>query len=288
MRSKAICFRRLAIAAFAASAYLSAADPIFLRRQVADVAPQPDDLTANAKAVQYQPLFGAGDKDAAQVRSVARYGILTVPPGSATAIVSYPAEEQIYFVMEGAGTLFYGQRKAAVKKDDFMYLPPGVAHGLASAGAPLKAVVMGYRIPAGTKFEPPAEPMLANADEVPLQVLSGHGPTTQFRLLMGLTSSNRDRLAAASVMDSLFIMDFAPGGTNIPHRHRAEEEIYLLLRGAGDMVAGLDAAGNPARHPVTEGAAFLFKPGTEVGYFSHAAEGQPHDLILAARSRMPN
>jgi uncharacterized cupin superfamily protein len=106
--------------------------------------------------------------------------------------------------------------------------------------------------------------------------------------MMGTTSSQRDKLAAAYLMNSLFIMDFAPGGTNIPHNHSAEEEIYLLLRGSGDMVAGLDANGKEVRHPVTEGAAFFFKPGTQVGYYSHAKEGQPHDLMLAVRSRVPN
>ena len=50
------------------------------------------------------------------------------------------------------------------------------------------------------------------------------------------------------------------------------------------MVAGLDANGKEVRHPVTEGAAFFFKPRTQVGYYSNAKEGQPHDLILAARS----
>ena len=129
--------------------------------------------------------------------------------------------------------------------------------------------------------------MLANADDVPLQVLGQHGPTTQFKLLMGLTSSKRDKLAAAYVMDSLFLMDFAPGGTNIPHNHPAEEEIYLLLRGSGDMVAGRDAEGKDVRHPVTQGAAFLLKPGTQVGYYSNATEGAAHDLILAVRSNLP-
>jgi mannose-6-phosphate isomerase-like protein (cupin superfamily) len=143
---------------------------------------------------------------------------------------------------------------------------------------------MGYRIPAGVKVAAPDHPMLANGDDVQLQVLGQHGPTTQFKLLMGLTSSKRDKLAAASVMNSLFIMDFAPGGTNIPHNHPAEEEIYLILRGSGEIVAGRDAEGKDIRHPAVEGEAFFFKPGTQVGYYSHAREGQPHDLILAARS----
>jgi mannose-6-phosphate isomerase-like protein (cupin superfamily) len=280
--------KRLAIL-LAVSGCLFAADPIFLRRQVSDVKPQPDDLTAvNAKAASYKPLFGIGDPDVAQLKGVARYGELTVGPGGTSAIVSYPGEEQMYFVEEGSGTLLYGGEKAPVRKNDFMYLPVGVGHGVAnSSNAPVRLIVMGYKIPDGMKVQPTPKLMLANADDVQLQILGGHGPTSQFKLLMGLTSSERDKLAAAYVMDSLFIMDFAPGGTNIPHNHPAEEEIYLLLRGSGDMVAGLDANGKEVRHPVTEGTAFFFKPRTQVGYYSNAKEGQPHDLMLAVRSRLP-
>jgi mannose-6-phosphate isomerase-like protein (cupin superfamily) len=222
-----------------------------------------------------------------QLKGVARYGELTVGPGGTSALVSYPAEEQMYFVEEGSGTLLYGDEKAPVQKNDFLYLPIGVRHGIAnSSNAPIKLIVMGYKIPADMKVQPTPKLMLANAADVGLQILGQHGPTCQFKLLMGPPSSQRDRLAAAYVMDSLFIMDFAPGGTNIPHNHPGEEEIYLLLRGSGDMVAGLDADGKEMRHPVTEGAAFLFKPGTQVGYYSNAKEGQPHDLMLAVRSRV--
>jgi mannose-6-phosphate isomerase-like protein (cupin superfamily) len=273
---------------FATSTCLFAVDPIFLRRQVSDVRPQPDDLTANAKQASYKPLFGIGDKDADQLQAVVRYGELTVAPGGTSAIVSYPAEEQMYFIEDGRGTLLYGEEKVPVKKNDFLYLPVGVRHGMAnSSDAPVKVMVMGYKIPAGVKAEPTPKLMLANADDVSLQVLGSHGPTTQFKLLMGLTSSTRDKLSSAYVMDSLFIMDFAPGGTNIPHNHRTEEEIYLLLRGSGDMVAGLDADHKEVRHAVTAGATFFIKPGTQIGYYSHAKEGQEHDLILAVRSQLP-
>ena len=90
----------------------------------------------------------------------------------------------------------------------------------------------------------------------------------------------------ASQMVSLFIMDFSPTGTNIPHHHESEEEIYYVLRGHGDMVAGGGADGNEGRYPAREGDAFFLRLNTTVGFYSGSTGGD-HDLILAVRSRFP-
>lgn len=259
--------------------------PAFLKRTVAAVREQADDLTA-AK-VHYRPLLGRGDADAPAVRGIARYGEVTVEPGGTTKIVSYDREEQGWFVVEGAGKLLYGAEQAPLKRNDFVYLPVGVKHGVTNTSTtPLRVLVMGYAIPAGRQVPPTARLQLASADDVPLQILGQHGPTTQFKLLLGPTSSQRDKLAAAQQITSLFIMDFAPGGTNIPHKHPAEEEIYYVLRGRGDMVAG-GTAEKPIRHPCQAGDVFYFPPNTLVGYYSAAQAGQPHDLIVAIRSSLP-
>jgi mannose-6-phosphate isomerase-like protein (cupin superfamily) len=203
-------------------------------------------------------------------------------------VVSYPAEEQIYFILDGNGTLLYEDQKVPVKKNDFMYLPVGVKHGMANRSSrPVRLLVMGFKIPAGTNVAPTAKLMLANADDVQLVPVQGHGPTSLFKLLMGTTESTRDKLAAASQMVSLFIMDFAPGGTNIPHHHEREEEIYYVLRGHGDMVAGGGADGNERRYPAKEGDAYFIRLNTTVGFYSGSKAGEDHDLILAVRSSFP-
>lgn len=278
---------RFAIAGIVAG-LLSAADPTFLRRSVDDIQPAPDDLTTNATGASYKPIFGIGDPQAKNLRGIARYGHLTVDPNGASALVQYPAEEQLYFILEGNGTLLYDNDKVPVKKFDFMYLPPGVRHGMAnSSAAPLRLLVMGYKIPKGVETARPAKAMIANADDVKLQILGGHGPTAQFKLLMGTTDSTRDKLSAASQMVSLFIMDFAPGGTNIPHHHETEEEVYFVLRGRGDMVAGGGADGNEGRYPAKAGDAYFFRLNTTVGFYSGAKPGDEHDLVLAVRSKFP-
>lgn len=271
----------------AAASIAPAADPTFIHRYLPDVAPAADDLTVSAGGATYRPAFGIGDPQARQLKGIARYGELTVAPGGASAIVSYPAEEQIYFILDGSGSLIYGDQEAPVKKGDYTYLPIGVRHGIANpSDRPVRLLVIGFRIPRGTNVAPTPKLMLANADDVPLVPVAGHGPTALFRLLMGTTESKRDRLAAASQMVSLFIMDFAPGGTNIPHHHEMEEEIYYILRGHGDMVAGGGADGNEGRHPARAGDAFFIRLNATVGFYSGSTSGD-HDQVLAVRSRFP-
>jgi mannose-6-phosphate isomerase-like protein (cupin superfamily) len=280
--------RKAAVLALLAASSVWGADPTFLRRSVAGTEARPDDLTANAKAASYKPIFGVGDAQANQLKGIARYGELTVGPEGTSAVVSYPAEEQIYYILDGNGTLLYEDQKVPVKKNDFMYLPVGVKHGMANPSSqPVRLLVMGFKIPRGVSVAPTAKLMLANADDVQLVPVQGHGPTSLFKLLMGTTESTRDKLAAASQMVSLFIMDFAPGGTNIPHHHDMEEEIYYVLRGHGDMVAGGGADGNEGRYPAQEGDAYFIRLNATVGFYSGSKAGDDHDLILAVRSSFP-
>ena len=65
--------------------HLEGTDPTFLRHSVAGIDPRPDDLTSDAAGVSYQPIFGAGDPQANQLKSVARYGLLTAAPGGSSA-----------------------------------------------------------------------------------------------------------------------------------------------------------------------------------------------------------
>src|SRR3954464_10355474 len=148
-------------------AVLCAADPTFLRRSVPAIQPRADDLTAGATGAVYRPIFGAGDPDARQLKGIARYGELTVEPHGSSALVSYPAEEQIYFVLSGEGALQYGGEKAPLKQHDFMYLPVGVKHGVVNPSpTPLRLLVMGFKIPRGVQVAPTPRLMLANSDDV--------------------------------------------------------------------------------------------------------------------------
>jgi mannose-6-phosphate isomerase-like protein (cupin superfamily) len=280
--------RLLGAALVCAALTALSADPTFLKRSIETTSPQPDDLTQGGKGASYRPLLGAGDKDARHLRSIARYGELTVASGGSSALVRYPAEEQIYYILAGSGEVACDDARVQVKENDFLYLPPASLHGVINRSeTPLRVLVMGFRIPKQATVMPSTKLMIANAGDVPLQVLPGHGPTTKFKLLMGTTQSKRDRLAAASQMVSLFLMDFAPGGTNIPHHHETEEEIYFILRGSGEMVAGGGIDGNEGRHPTKQGDVWFLRLNTTVGFYSGAQPGSEHDQVLAVRSSFP-
>ena len=258
--------------------------PTWLHRKVADAPEKPTDIST--PSCHYKAIFGAGDSETRIVRSVARFGEVTIDPKGHCKDVSYPREEQIYYVLAGSGTLTYRGQKASIKKDDFMYLPPQVRHSMANPSSlPLRFVVMGFNIPRNTSIPaPPSQLQIANTNDVKLQAVSGHPESTQYRLLLGGKHGTRDKLDCGIVVTSLFVMEFAPGGTNFPHHHDTAEEIYLVLDGHGDMVAGGGNNGVEGLHPSSAGDAYFFRLNSTVGFYNR---GKTKAHILAVRSWYP-
>jgi len=256
-------------------------DRTFLRRHIPDVPYAATDVTT--ETCRYKPLFGAGDVDAGVPRGVTRFGVIVVDPQGACKDVGYPAEEQVYIILEGGGKLRYGDGSAQVKKSDFMYLPAGVTHGMSNPGnSVLRLIVAGFRVAEGV--QPPAKLQIANMDDVPTETVDGHPDTVRYRLLMGDTRSTRDRIAAGHLLVSLFLMEFQPGGDNAPHHHDNQEEIYVLLDGHGDMVAGSGMDGIEGRFPAKPGDAYFFRLNCTVGFYNGS---QGPSRILAVRSTYP-
>ena len=81
-------------------------DPTFLYRDTSAVKASNSDLTT--AGCHYKPLFGQGDSDTSVVVGVARYGEAILDPRGACATVQYPNEDQVYVVLDGNGTVNYG------------------------------------------------------------------------------------------------------------------------------------------------------------------------------------
>ncbi len=257
--------------------------PTWLHRHIPNIPVKVMDIST--ASCRYQPIFGDGDSEARVARSVARVGQVTIDPHGDCKEVTYPHEEQIYYILSGNGTLSYGAEKSPVKQDDFMYLPPGIPHGLAdNSGAPLRFVVMGFRIPPGTPIVVPPKLQIANSNDVKWQFDEGHPKSTQYRLLLGNREGHNDKLDCGTVVTSLFLMRFVPGGTNFPHHHDLAEELYIILHGHGNEAAGGGENGVVGLHPAGPGDAYFYRMNATVGFYN---TGKTNAYILAVRSWYP-
>ncbi|MES2221491.1 MAG: cupin domain-containing protein [Acidobacteriota bacterium] len=258
-------------------------DPTYLYRNVSTAPEKPSDITT--ATCHYKPLFGQGDPDTSVIVGVARYGEAVIDPHGACATVQYPLEDQVYVVLEGSGSAKYGDEEVSLKREDYLYIPSTVPHALMNtSGVPLTVVVMGFHIKGFEKAPIPARPLKANIEDVPPTFVNGHPESSRFRLLMGDVESKRDRIAAGRVLTSLFLMEIDAGGTNFPHHHQREEEIYLILSGHGVIVAGGGMDGIAGRHPAKAGDAYFFRLNATVGYYSASGVAS---RLLCVRSWYP-
>jgi mannose-6-phosphate isomerase-like protein (cupin superfamily) len=282
--------RALLLLSLLISANLSAqertVDPTWLHRYVPSMSETKTDLSS--ATCRSKAIFGAGDKDSRTLQSVSRFSEVTVDAHGDCASVLYDHEEEIYFVLQGSGTLRYGTETHPLRANDFTYLAPGIKHGFANnSGQSLRVLVMGFKIPShaapGTSSQ---APRVINLDDVKEETVQGHPTSVLYKLLVGPRDGKRDAIDEASVVTSFFLMSFAPGGTNFPHHHEAAEEIYVVIDGEGEMVAGSGTNGIEGRFPAKAGDAYYFRPNCTVGFYNQSKPGGGAH-ILAVRSLIP-
>jgi mannose-6-phosphate isomerase-like protein (cupin superfamily) len=236
----------------------------------------------------YKGIFGEGDTQGKLLRSVSRFGEATVDAKGSCGESLYAREEVLYFVIEGQGVLHDGTQTFALKANDFTYLPPGVKHWVENGSEqPLRVLVMGFRIPASKSISVPPSPVkVVNLQDVKEETVEGHPDSVLYKLMVGPRMGKRDAIDAAYVVTSLFWMDFARGGTNFPHHHETAEEIYLVLDGQGEMVAGSGTDGVEGRYAAKAGDAYYFRSNCTVGFYNENKSGAKAH-ILAVRSKIP-
>ncbi|HEY1575641.1 MAG TPA: cupin domain-containing protein [Terracidiphilus sp.] len=172
-------------------------DPTFLYRDTSAVGEKKSDITT--KTCHYRALFGQGDSDTSVVVGIARYGEAVIDPNGICSSVQYPDEDEVYVVLEGTGSVKYGDAIVSLKKEDYLYIPSTIAHTLSNKSElPLTVIIMGFRTKGFEKIPPPPHPLKANIEDVPTTTVSGHPDSTRYRLLMGDIDSKRDRIAAGA------------------------------------------------------------------------------------------
>ena len=78
------------------------------------------------------------------------FGLAEFPGGTLAAAHVHAAEEEIIYILEGAGVILAGDQEVALQPGVAVYIPPGLTHQIRAGGdTPLKLV---------TLFSPPVTP----------------------------------------------------------------------------------------------------------------------------------
>jgi len=96
-------------------------DPTFLHREISAVKETAAGITT--ATCHYKPLFGEGDRDKTVVIGVARFAELILDPNGDCATREYPEEDQVYVMLEGSGSVKYGNENVPLNKEDYLYIP---------------------------------------------------------------------------------------------------------------------------------------------------------------------
>ena len=261
-------------------------DPTWLHRFVPNLTDSRIDFSS--ETCHYKPIFGEGDTENHIMLSIRRFGEARVDARGSCQPVLYDHQEELYFVLEGKGELRYGDQSFPLRANDFTYIAPAVRHSITNnSDSSLQISVMTFKIPSSLSIgAPPSQPRIVNMDKLGEETVEGHPTSVLYKLLVGPRTATRDAIDQAYVVTSLFWMDFAPGGTNFPHHHEVAEEIYLVIDGQGDMVAGGGTDGIEGRHPAKPGDAYYFRPNCTVGFYNQNKPGS-HAHVLAVRSKIP-
>ena len=266
------------------SAQARKVDPTWLHRSLSSLNSASADLSSDK--CHYKPIFDAGADRV--LRSVSRFAEVSLDGGGSCQSVLRDHEEEIDFVAEGTGVLRYGDEQYPLHRNDFAYLPPGVKHSIENTSSQtLRVFVMDFKIPKRTSISTaPQQVRVVNLNDLKEQTVDGHPDSVLYKLMVGPRGATRDAIDDAYVVTSLFWMDFAPGGTNFPHHHETAEEIYVVMDGEGEMVAGSGTDGVEGRYPAQAGDAYYFRPNCTVGFYNQNKPGSKAH-ILAVRSRIP-
>lgn len=176
-------------------------DATWLHRYLPALKQAQSDLSSST--CHYKPIFGAGDADNRILRSVSRVGEITVAPHGACQSVQYDREEEIYFVLEGAGTLQYANEAGPVRANDFTYLAPGTKQSLTNnSSQSLRALVMGFKIPPRIAIGAASQPRIVSMDQLKEETVEGHPTSVLYKLMVGPRSGKRDAIDEAYVVTS--------------------------------------------------------------------------------------
>jgi len=225
------------------------------------------------------------------------------------------AEEEIFYVLAGSGVSVQWEGEDTLAYDVgagdcLVHLALENAHTLQAGEGGIDVLAFGQRAYAGATWLPRAGVAWLGETWAPVGAEEDHpwareaaaGPPEITDTLPrpanivnvgdlepverdGSTVGRRARnlgQAAGSLRTGLRLAEVLPGKLNAPpHCHSAEEEIFVVLEGEGDLL--LWEPGGIAEHPVRAGTVVARPPGTGVSHAFRAAKGGMTLLVYGTR-----
>ncbi len=159
---------------------------------------------------------------------------VTMEANDASLLHQHSAMTEVYFILQGEGVLYHGERALKAEKGAYLVIPKNTPHQLRNTGnTDLEHLV--FAIP---PFNPKdVEVLKTPTKETTPEIFSHEKP--QVTALDGalihelMSADERQHLDVALAVGFL-----PPGRKAIPHHHRISEEIYYVTDGTGKVRVG--------------------------------------------------
>lgn len=159
---------------------------------------------------------------------------VTMSPGNTSLLHQHSKMSEVYFILEGKGILYYGNKALEVEKNVYYVLPENTSHKLKNTGTSnLEHLVLA--IP---PFDPDDVNLLKDTLNEPILKKFKHEKTPIIALdgalIYELISGNKRKR-----LDVALAVGFLPQKRKaIPHYHKISEEIYYVTSGIGEVHVG--------------------------------------------------
>jgi uncharacterized cupin superfamily protein len=257
---------------------------------------------------------GVGEAAGATMVGVAR---IDVDPGCRPGPVhQHASEEEIFFVLEGSGLAWIdGAVHEIGPGDTIVYLAGGPEHTIIAGDHGLSVLAYGENHAAPLVRLPRAgmarrgELWLELSHDDPLQREAAAGPlnlpdpTPRPPCIVALRSVEAEVMDKGRYADSSRALGLAAGSLRTglnhavmaagkwscpPHWHAAEEELFVVLEGGGDLLLFDNRGALVEEHPLRSGHC-VARPGPSRPKHAHALRAGPHGITyLAYGMRRPD
>lgn len=159
-----------------------------------------------------------------------RYVHAVLQPNNVTTPVTLSGEQEVFYIISGAGTMTAGKTTASLRSGIAILMPPGLPYTMKASGTePLEMYIMAEPIPAG--FRPNKDMLVRDENTIPYTSENAHW--------IGAVKSLFTTADGLGTMESILTCQFGPNTFFHPHSHvEGTEEVWSGLYDTAYLLFG--------------------------------------------------